>query len=208
MFYSTWLARLMALPFIDPPKSAFFSHLIFGVACRFVVWFLLPTAWIILIEKRALASALHPVERYSIRFVSALTVLLTAVLILGIRLTRGHWFIIPAGHSTLEYLLFVVGVGLLALGEEFTFRGVFLSGLLRSGFPFWRANAIAAAAFALSHWPGWLMFGGMPLIDLLTATVRVFVFGYVMGGLVRVEGGLIAAISIHTFNDVLVGTLL
>jgi membrane protease YdiL (CAAX protease family) len=115
---------------------------------------------------------------------------------------------IPAGHSALEYVLFVGGVGLLALGEEFTFRGVFLSGLLRSGFPFWQANAFTAAAFALSHWPGWLMFGGMPAISLLTATVRVFLFGYVMGGLVRAEGGLIAAISIHTLNDVLAGTLL
>jgi membrane protease YdiL (CAAX protease family) len=208
VFYSAWLARLMALPLIDPPKSAFFSHLVFGVAGRFVVWCLLPATWIILIEKRALASALHPVERHSIRMVLALTVFLTVILLLGMRLTRGHWFIIPAGHSTLEYLVFVGGVWLLALGEEFTFRGVFLSGLLRSGFPFWQANAIAAAAFALSHWPGWLMFGGMPAIDLLTATVRVFVFGCVMGGLVRAEGGLIAAISIHTLNDVLVGTLL
>ena len=198
----------MALPFIDPPKSAFLSHLISGVAGRFVVWCLLPTAWIILIEQRALGSAVHPVERHSLRLALTLTVLLTAVLFLGIRLTRGHWFMIPAGHNTLEYVAFVVGVGLLALGEEFTFRGGFLSGLLRSGTPFWRANAIAAAAFALSHWPGWLMFGGLPAIYLLTATLRVFVFGYVMGGLVRAEGGLIAAISIHTLNDVLVGTLL
>lgn len=208
VFYAAWMARLIALPFIDPPKADLLSYLIFGTAARLMVWCLLPITWVVIIERRRVASAFYPVERRSIRLVTLLAAMLAALLFLGMKLTRGQWAMIPAGHSHLEYLVFAGGVVLLALGEELTFRGVFLSGLLRRGLPFWGANAIVAMAFALSHWPGWLMFGGISPINLITATTRLFFFGLVMGGLVRIEGGLIAAISIHTLNDVLVGTLL
>ena len=42
-------------------------------------------------------------------------------------------------------------------------------------------------------------------LSLLTASIRLVVFGLMMSGLVTLEGGLILAVLIHSFNDLWVG---
>jgi len=55
----------------------------------------------------------------------------------------------------------------------------------------------------------WLVFpicwlvgsGAMGPLSLLTASIRRFVFGLVMSGLVTLEGGPVLAVLVHSFND-------
>lgn len=179
----------------------------FGDAERLLVWLAFPALWLVKIEGRRIPDALYPVDPWSRRGAVIAGIALAGVLLLGMRYTRGQWDAVPGGHSVVQYLAVFASIALLALGEEFTFRGVFMSGLIQRGVPFWKVNLIVAVVFALSHWPGWLMFGGISPTALATASLRVLVFGVLMGGLVRLEGGLIVAILLHWFNDVLAGTL-
>jgi membrane protease YdiL (CAAX protease family) len=207
VFFTLWIATLLAGAAIRPTSEHFTARLMFGDAERLLVWLAFPTLWLIEIERRRIPEALHPMAPWSRRGAIIAGIVLTVILLLGMRSTRGQWHAIPEGHSIAQYLTAFASIALLAIGEEFTFRGVFMSGLIQRGAPFWKANLIVAVVFALSHWPGWLMFGGIPPTALATASLRVLVFGLLMGGLVRLEGGLIVAILVHWFNDVLAGTL-
>jgi membrane protease YdiL (CAAX protease family) len=127
-------------------------------------------------------------------------------IIIGYRLTFGHWTGIPPHEDWTTYAAIVPSIVLVGIAEEFVFRGVFLSGLLRNGWAPWRANLITATLFALSHWPGW--FAGpssMGPFAHITASIRLMVFGLVVGGLTTLEGGILIAIVVHSFNDLWVG---
>lgn len=206
-FFVTWTVAVIISAYFGPDLSHPIRHLIYGDVERLVCWILLPLGWLFWVERRNMMTAFRPVVGISKIRAWCAALGLAVLLLLGMRLTRGQWHMIPTGQTWPHLVAVIASIGLLSFGEEFTFRGVLLSGLIRRGMRFGTANLLVAVAFAFSHWPGWLALGTMPVFALLTASLRVFVFGLVMGWLVRQEGGLFTAILVHAFNDVLAGTL-
>jgi membrane protease YdiL (CAAX protease family) len=100
-----------------------------------------------------------------------------------------------------------LSTAVVAISEEFLFRGVFLSGLLARNWSYLSANAITAVFFSLSHWPGWLYGGGVSAASLAAMSVHMVFYGLLFGGFVRLEGGLKGAILVHFANNIVAGGL-
>jgi membrane protease YdiL (CAAX protease family) len=80
--------------------------------------------------------------------------------------------------------------------EEIPFRG-FLLRKLEERFTFWPALVISSLLFLAIHIPGWLMLGAFSISN----AVFVFVFGALMGIVLRYSKSLWAPIIAHSLND-------
>jgi membrane protease YdiL (CAAX protease family) len=80
--------------------------------------------------------------------------------------------------------------------EEIPFRG-FLLHKLEERFTFWPALLVSSLLFLAIHIPGWLMLGAFSISNV----VFVFVFGALMGTVLRYSKSLWAPIVAHSLND-------
>ena len=88
-----------------------------------------------------------------------------------------------------------------SLLEEMFFRGFVLNELWGAG-GFLRANAMAAALFALAHWPNWLWVGGFQT-GLILPSFSILVLGIFLGYLMKWADSLWPSIAAHAINNVL-----
>jgi membrane protease YdiL (CAAX protease family) len=205
-FFLIWSIRLGIYRIFDSDIQNPFLKRIVSDGWRALVWLILPILWLIFVERRGIVTAIRPNSVRSLRWAGLAGGALCALIVISYRLTFGHWTGIPLDRSWNTYAAILPSILLVGIAEEFIFRGVFLSGLLRGGWGPWRANFIAAVFFALSHWPGWLAGqGSMGPLSFLTASIRLVIFGMAMSGLVTLEGGIVVAILVHSFNDLWVG---
>jgi membrane protease YdiL (CAAX protease family) len=120
------------------------------------------------------------------------------------RATTGAWHHVPLGRPSNEYIAAGIGAVMVGVAEEFVFRGIVMGELWRR-YGFWLANIGAAVLFAMIHWPGWVLLEHASLGSVLASSGYLFLFGLVMGGLARLEGGIVMAAVVHGLNDLLVG---
>lgn len=188
------------------PTDDYLQRRLWSDGWRILCWLILPLFWLQVIERRPLSAALHPCKGRAPRLVPLIVISLTIGHLCWLKLSTDRWHAIPADLPQSHYIAGAVGGLLVGLAEEFVFRGIFLSALIARRWPFAIANVIVALFFTLIHWPGWLLLGdGMSPVDLLFATATILVFGLIMGGLVWLEGGLVAAVLVHAAIDLING---
>mgnify|MGYP001072849981 CR=1 FL=1 len=87
------------------------------------------------------------------------------------------------------------------IAEEFTFRGVILSGLQKAGIRFWPANVITSVIFVLIHCLGWAFQGA------LTANLNPMLVGSILllsltaGWLRQRSNSLYSSVILHAMNN-------
>jgi membrane protease YdiL (CAAX protease family) len=174
---------------------------------RIAIWVAAPIAWLMWVERRRLSTALFPVSPLAPRRGWLLVAAAIVCLPFFQRLFGGTWTGIPANVSAVVLIGGTLSTAVVAISEEFLFRGVFLSGLLARNWSYLSANAITAVLFSLSHWPGWLYGGGVSAPGLAIMSVHMVFYGLLFGGFVRLEGGLKGAILVHFANNIVAGGL-
>jgi membrane protease YdiL (CAAX protease family) len=104
--------------------------------------------------------------------------------------------IAPTGPLALNFIVTLVGAGVLApIAEEFYFRGL-LFRWFRSRFSFWPAVLVSSAIFAAGH------------ADSLGVVASSFVLGLVLAGLYDRSRSLWLTIAVHAANNSLAVVLL
>ena len=207
LFFALWLIRMAAYRYVDVGISDYVEKRLLAESWRIAIWVIVPLAWLAWVERRALATALFPVSPLALWRGWLLVAGAIVCLPFFQRLFGGTWTGIPAHVSTEVLIGGTLSTAVVALSEEFLFRGVFLSGLLGRNWSYLSANAITAIFFAFSHWPGWLYGGNVSAASLATMSVHMLLYGLVFGGFVRLEGGLKGAILVHFANNIVAGGL-
>jgi hypothetical protein len=85
--------------------------------------------------------------------------------------------------------------------EEFTFRGVILPGLQKSGMSFWPANTITAFLFLLIHFVGWTFQGAFINNSSLLIMGSIVLLGLAAGWLRSRSNSLYSSIILHSLNN-------
>lgn len=202
VFFAAWILRVLMEQQLGVSADDYLQRRLWSDGWRVLLWLILPLFWLEVIERRSLSAALRPSKGQAPRLVPITVISLTIGHLCWLKLSTDSWHGIPADLPQSHYLAGVIGGLLVGLAEEFVFRGIFLSALIARRWPFAAANIIVALFFMLIHWPGWLLLGsGMSPVDLLFASLNILLFGLAMGGLVWLEGGLIAAILVHAAID-------
>jgi membrane protease YdiL (CAAX protease family) len=207
LFFALWLIRMAAYAHIDASASDYFEKRLLSDGWRIAVWVIPPLLWLSWIERRLLGTALFPVAPLSPKRGWLLVAIVIGCLPLLSRAFNGVWIGIPKDAAIAVLIAGTLSTAVVALSEEFLFRGVFLSGLLARKWSFLAANAVTAVFFSLSHWPGWLYGGGVSPGSLAIMSIHMVLYGLLFGGIVRLEGGLRGAILVHFANNIVSGTL-
>jgi membrane protease YdiL (CAAX protease family) len=207
LFFALWLIRMAAYRYTDAGISDYVEKRLLSEGWRIAIWVAVPIAWLMWIERRRLTTALFPIS--PLAPVRGWLLVAAAIVCLPFfqRLFGGTWTGIPANVTAEVLIGGTLSTAVVAISEEFLFRGVFPSGLLAQRWSYLSANAITAVFFSLSHWPGWLYGGGISAASLAAMSVHMFFYGLLFGGFVRLEGGLKGAILVHFANNIVAGGL-
>ena len=207
LFFALWLLRMAAYGHVDVNILDYVEKRLLAEGWRIAIWVAVPIAWLMWIERRPLATALFPISPLAPGRGWLLVAAAIVCLPFFQRLFGGTWTGIPANVTAEVLIGGTLSTAVVAISEEFLFRGVFLSGLLARNWSYLSANAITAVFFSLSHWPGWLYGGGVSAASLAAMSVHMFFYGLLFGGFVRLEGGLKGAILVHFANNIVAGGL-
>lgn len=200
---AAWSLRVVALL----PHERLMAPLPRGlvdVAARLVVFGVLPLLWWRLVDPLPAWAVLRPVRGVAPGVAAVLGLVYVAAVRLSVVLQGGPWAAVPAFAGAADVAAAAAQVAAMAVLEEVVFRG-YLLGRLRPRLGLATANVVQAVAFTLVHWPGWLMVGGVGVEDLAMLSAPTLLFGLIAGGLVRLQGGLTAAMATHAAVNLLGG---
>ncbi len=205
LFFALWLLRMGTYAHIDAGLLDHFEKRLLSDGWRIAIWVLVPLLWLRWIERRPLRMALFPIAALAPKRGWLLVVIAIVCLPFLQRLFNGTWTGIPKDAGAMLLIAGTLSTAVVAIAEEFLFRGVFLSGLLARNWAFVPANAVTAAFFSLSHWPGWLYGGGVSPANLAIMSIHMVLYGLLFGGIVRLQGTLWGAILVHFANNIVSG---
>jgi membrane protease YdiL (CAAX protease family) len=170
---------------------------------RGAVWLALPLVWLRFVERIDPRAAIDQRPGASARLVwPAVAVLTLASRALEV-LAGGPWVAIPP-VSAATFAVASTSLLFAALCEEFVFRGLLLKALTaRHGF--WRANAIQALLYAALLAPGWFLLIEFDAGTFAYLYCSVALYSGLLGGLVRLGGGLGPVVAARFLNDLLQG---
>jgi len=99
---------------------------------------------------------------------------------------------------SLTFLWVITGT---PVSEEFTFRGIILPGLQKTGMAFWPANIITSVIFIFIHCLGWA-FQGVLVTNLFSVTAgSILLLSLVAGWLRNKSDSLYSNIILHSLNN-------
>lgn len=87
------------------------------------------------------------------------------------------------------------------IAEEFTFRGVILSGLQKAGMKFWPANAITSIIFVLIHCLGWAFQGALTTNLNPVLVGSILLVSLTAGWLCHKSNSLYSSVVLHSVNN-------
>lgn len=197
------MLRLVALPVSDLVADSVADARMIAELWRLAIWLALPLAWLFWIERvdPRVACDQRPGQR---AWLGWLVALLATVGARGVEVLAGSdWIAIPPVPRQ-SFLVASVGLLFAAICEEFVFRGFVLKSLRRR-MAFWPANAAAAGLYAAMLAPGWVALVELDAGGFGYLFASVFLFGLLLGWLVRQTGTVWVAIAAHFSNDFLQG---
>lgn len=180
-------------------------RLLAGETCRFIAFALPPLLWVGLVLQRNVQDAF----KLSRPLIGLGWGIGAGLVLFVFALVRAE-FVMPAGIRPLwpSWFTALSAVATAPFCEELLFRGFFLQRLAQR-YSFWTANTLAAVAFVLIHFPGWILIssGGLGSSSLLPTRfltiLDILVLGLLSGWLLQRSGTLWACVAIHAVNNFL-----
>jgi CAAX protease family protein len=193
-FHLLWIAWPLAVyPRLLSLGNTTLEYAVVSIGCRLLVWVVPVLLYVRYVD------GVDPVGYLKLRSRIgrgvALAAVVTAFNVLG---TIGR-FGVP--HPSLQRITWhsVLGTSLLVgVIEEIPYRGFMLQKFAER-WGFWRGNVVTSALFLAVHVPGWIVLHALSVEKIIT----IYVFGFVMGLLLRYSGSLWAPILSHSANDFL-----
>jgi membrane protease YdiL (CAAX protease family) len=168
--------------------------LIYWASMKVLIWVVFPVSYaktIMRVEELKTFLAIRNAGRGIVFGIVAGTIWIAASYIF-----QGHFRFHFVWSFTLLWLL--TGT---PICEEFTFRGVILGGLQRSGMEFWPANTITALLFLLIHFVGWTFQGAFIHNFSLLVTGSIVLLGLANGWLRFRSNSLYSCFILHSLNN-------
>jgi len=203
VLFAVWLLRLAALPVTDLAAENVADARMFAELWRLAIWLVLPLVWVAWIERVDPRAAIdqRPGRRV---WLGWLVAFLATAGARGLEVLAGSgWIAIPSVPMQ-SFMVASISLLFAALCEELVFRGLVLKALRRR-LAFWPANAATALLYAAMLAPGWVALVELDAGQFGYLFASVFLFGLLLGWLVRQTGTVWVAVAAHFFNDFLQG---
>lgn len=204
LFFAAWTLRIALIPWTDAAAETPAAARAIADVWRVALWLVLPVLWCVAIEKISPRDAIDQRP-------GSLPWLGWAIAAAYLGASRAaamwggeNWHAIPLDDTGPAFVAAWVGLGFVAVVEVFVFFGLTLKALRRRH-AFWIANAVAAALFAAIHVPGWIALVELDALTLAALLGQVFLFGLLLGWIVRLTGTPLPAIVLHFLNNALAG---
>jgi uncharacterized protein len=206
-FFLIWSLRAIVFIHIDEGIESPLYRSVYSNAVKFIVW-VVPvfiTLGVLRLRPFAYLKLSTPVRKRGLAVGAFVTFLWLSLVVLGEALIqRRNAGAMLAARSS-EWLMMLGGVFISPICEEILCRGFFLNRLNES-FSFWKANAISAILFMLTHWPYWLSKNGFSP-QVIKDSVNVFFLGCLFGWLMKKTNSLWPPIGAHIANNFLAGLI-
>lgn len=204
LFFAAWTLRILSIPWTDALAETPATARMIADGWRVAVWLVLPVIWCVAIEKISPRDAIdqRPGRNAWLAWGVAGVYLVASR---ALAMWGGEdWHSIPVERADPTFFAALVGLAFVAVVEVFVFFGL-VQKALRARFDFWIALALAALLFAAIQVPGWVALIELDASTLATLFAQVFLFGLLLGWIVRLAGTPLPAIVLHFLNNALAG---
>ncbi len=194
-FFAAWtLYVAFAYPLVKAWGTDSFAFALVNTGIRLPIW-ILPVFFYVHAVK-----GVEPLDYLKLTTFPRRAVLVTAgIMALDLLSSVFRYGLPDLSHANVTWNSILSSSFAVGFVEEIPFRGLVFQEL-QDRYGFWPGSLGSSFLFLLMHFPGWLLLGMGPKLELV---VSVFVIGMILALLLKYTQSLWSGIIAHSFNDML-----